>query len=230
MNNPQKYEDKTEIINEEIRKRFNNWKLTFIHWIDFEDVSQLIKIHIFVKWNKWDQSRPFEPLVNRLITRRMINITRDYSKGIFPPCFNCKYNAGKDGDKYLCKKTPSGIQSSECSIYDKWLKFRSAGKSTLFPLETIGYNNNISFNGSFDLGQAEKKLHSIMKKKLNDKHYFIYKMLFIDGLEEEEIAELLRFKTSEKNRKAGYRQIINLKNKYKDIAKEVLQEDWIYDD
>ena len=69
-----------------------------------------------------------------------------------------------------------------------------------------------------------------MKKKLNDKHYFIYKMLFIDGLEEEEIAELLRFKTSEKNRKAGYRQIINLKNKYKDIAKEVLQEDWIYDD
>jgi hypothetical protein len=160
----------------------------------------------------------------------MINITRDYSKGIFPPCFNCKYNAGKDGDQYLCKKTPSGIRSSECSIYDKWLKLRSIGKSKSFPLESVGYYNNKSFNGGFDLDKAEKKLHSIMKEKLNDKHYFIYKMLFIDGLEEEEVAELLRFKTSEKNRKAGYRQIINLKNKYKDIAKEILQEDWIYDD
>jgi hypothetical protein len=36
-------------------------------------------------------------------------------------------------------------------------------------------------------------------------------MFFIDNLTDDQVAKILRFKTSEKGRKAGYKQIKNLK-------------------
>ena len=40
---------------------------------------------------------------------------------------------------------------------------------------------------------------------------FLNKMFFIDCLSDDEVAQFLKFKTSEKGRKAGYKQIKNLK-------------------
>ena len=50
-----------------------------------------------------------------------------------------------------------------------------------------------------------------MKQNLSDKHFFIYKMFFIDNLSDDQVAKILKFKTNEKGRKAGYKQIKNLK-------------------
>ena len=68
-----------------------------------------------------------------------------------------------------------------------------------------------------------KKLTKLLKKTLPEKQYYIYEMLFIDKKSEEEIAEELGYKTSEKGRKAGYKQIKNLKLKYKKIVVKLLQ-------
>lgn len=231
MNNKQyKYEDKSEIIDEEIKKRFFSWKLNFLSWIDFEDASQIIKAHIYVKWNKWDQSRPLVPWVNRIISNQLKNITRNYGKSVFPPCINCVHNEGKHNDKYLCSKTPSGEQSEECLLYRDWKKFRSEGKGNPVSLTGTEYLCHANMEQTFPLDEALNRIHENVKKRLNDKHYLIYKMLFIDCIDEEQIAEILNFKTSEANRKAGYRQIINLKNKYKKIVKEILSEHWLYTD
>jgi len=67
-----------------------------------------------------------------------------------------------------------------------------------------------------------------MRDFLNDRHYIIYKMLFIDYLDEEKIALTLGYKTTEKGRKAGYKQIKNLKNFYKKIAKQMLEKNDIF--
>ena len=53
-------------------------------------------------------------------------------------------------------------------------------------------------------------------------------MLFIDHLDEEKIAAVLGYKTNEKGRKAGYKQIKNLKNLYKKIAKRILERNDIF--
>lgn len=224
------YEDKSDIIDEEIRKRYHSWKLNFLCWFDFEDAAQIIRAHINIKWHKWDQKRPFENWVNVLITNQFINITKKYGKGILPPCINCQHNKGKEGDKYLCKKTPSGYQSSECGIYNDWLKFRSDGKGSPVSLDLIDNLTLTSIEQEFPLDQAAERIHECMKKRLNDKHFFIYKMLFIDCIQEEQVASILKFKSSEKNKKAGYRQIINLKNKYKAIVKEILENNWLFTD
>jgi len=80
MGRPKKiqYEDKIDIINEEIRKRKNKWFLDSMPWISFEDVEQIIRLHIYQKWDKWDQKRDLKPWINKIITNQFKNILRNF--------------------------------------------------------------------------------------------------------------------------------------------------------
>ena len=80
----------------------------------------------------------------------------------------------------------------------------------------------------YDIGGAVLSMHLRMRQFLNDRHYIIYKMLFIDHIEEETVAKVLGYKSNEKGRKAGYKQIKNLKNFYKRIAKKICNETDIF--
>jgi hypothetical protein len=67
-----------------------------------------------------------------------------------------------------------------------------------------------------------------MKSSLSDKHYFIYKMFFVDNLTDDQVAKILKFKTSEKGRKAGYKQIKNLKKMLYIKAQNLLKDNDIF--
>ena len=62
------FEDCIDIINQEISKRRNKWTLTSIAWMDFDDISQILKIHIYKKWHLYDSSKPLAPWLNRIIS------------------------------------------------------------------------------------------------------------------------------------------------------------------
>jgi hypothetical protein len=64
-----------------------------------------------------------------------------------------------------------------------------------------------------------------MKKDLSEKQFTVYKLLFIDHKSEEEVAKKMGYKTSEKGRKAGYKQIKNLKKIFKQKAQEILEKE-----
>ena len=83
----------------------------------------------------------------------------------------------------------------------------------------IKYKND----NSFEIEEAERKLHLEMKNALNEKNYQIYEMLFIKNLTDEEVAAKLGYKTTEKGRKAGYKQIKNLKKQFKLRAEKILK-------
>ena len=42
-----KFEDFIGQIDIEIKKRKSKWNLTALSWMDFDDVSQILRIHIF---------------------------------------------------------------------------------------------------------------------------------------------------------------------------------------
>mgnify|MGYP001042020356 CR=1 FL=1 len=225
--NKQKYTyvDKTDIIDNEIRKRFYKWHLKALAWLDFEDVSQIIRFHIYKKWEQWDQSRPIEPWANKIISNQLKNILRNYYASFARPCLNCKHNqAYSDADHSLCGFTPSGFQYSECGYYAKWEKSKKNAYDIKIPvsLENVTYKKTSQFSDHVSMYAAEDKLHEAMRKNLNSRHFFIYKMLFIDCVDEELVAQILGYKTNEKGRKAGYKQIKNLKNMYKNMAKKFI--------
>ena len=72
------------------------------------------------------------------------------------------------------------------------------------------------------------KLHLEMKIVLTQKHYEVYEDLFVKNLSEDEVAKKLGYTTNEKNRKAGYKQIKNLKKMFKEKAITVIQQKDIF--
>ena len=59
-----KFEDHIEQIDAEIKKRKSKWNLTALSWMDFDDVSQILRIHIFKKWHLYDPQKPLNPWIN----------------------------------------------------------------------------------------------------------------------------------------------------------------------
>ena len=50
-------------------------------------------------------------------------------------------------------------------------------------------------------------------------------MLYIDHLDTEQVATELGYKSNEKGRKAGYKQIKNFEKVFKEVAKKILDEE-----
>ncbi|HIB44032.1 MAG TPA: hypothetical protein EYO37_08740 [Nitrospina sp.] len=228
------YEDRSHIIDNEIRKRYYKWHLHAIAWFDFDDVAQIIRAHIFKKWALWDQSRPLEPWINKIISNQLKNILRNHYSNFARPCLNCEYNQsaeqGEGQIANLCAFTPSGLQCNECDLYAKWEKTKKNAYDIKMPLslEFHAYTKNTNPEDHFDISRATISLHIRIKAALTSKHYLVYKMLFIDGISEEEVARILGYKSNEKGRKAGYKQIKNLKNQYKKLAKKIIQKEDIF--
>ncbi len=62
-----RFEDCISVIDTEIIKRRSKWNLTILAWMDFEDVSQILRIHIYKKWEMYDPSKPLGHWINRII-------------------------------------------------------------------------------------------------------------------------------------------------------------------
>ena len=74
-----------------------------------------------------------------------------------------------------------------------------------------------------DIDASIQKLSKELKKVLPQKQYKIYDMLYVKHMDEEDVAKIMGYKTSEKGRKAGYKQLKNLKKIFKDKAINILK-------
>jgi len=230
------FEDYIDVIDNEIRKRRSKWRLDSITWMDYDDVSQILRSHIFAKWGQWDPDRPLIPWVNKIITNQLKNLIRNHYHSFAKPCHNCPFNADihEEGND-TCSFTKSRLQDENCPLYKKWSKTKKHAFEIKMAssLENIKYEPSHLFSeissSHFNLEFYIEKAHKLMEGSLNKKQYDIYKMLFIDNLEEEEVAIILGYKTNEKGRKAGYKQIKNLKLKYKKIFYKILESQKIFE-
>ena len=215
------FEDKLPIIEIEIRKRRNKWQLNVLKWMSFEDVEQIIKLHIFKKWEMWDQSKALEPWLSRIITNQIRNIIRNNYTNYVKPCMNCPYNLGDE----FCSFTVSGNQEPSCEKYAAWAKSKRHGYNIKLPLELENHTREveeISWN-QIDFAQSISLLNAEMKKILPENYFRAYQMLFFEKKTDEEVAKFLGYRSSEKNRKIGYKQIKNLKKLFRDKAIEILK-------
>lgn len=221
-NKPKTYEECYPTIDSVIKKFQKKWQLKAINWFDFEDVSQTIKLHIFNKWHLWDQSRPLEPWVARVTSHQMRNIIRNNYTNYVKPCMQCKYNMGDS----LCALTKSGTQNTTCDAFSKWSKQKKSGYGIKLPLPIENHAKEIDqhHDTSINFDDSIEKLNALLKQSLSEAHYTVYTMLFFDHKTEEEVAKFMGYKTNEKNRTAGYKQIKNLKKMLKAKAQEIINE------
>lgn len=214
------FEDKSDIIEKAIAKKRNKWHLTALTWMDFDDVSQIIKLHIYKKWDMWDQNKPLEPWIGRVISNQIKNLIRNNYTNYARPCLNCIHNAGED----LCAISPTGFQGGFCDIFSKWEKNKKSGYDLKMPLPIENHKQEAEEKKDADFFSFESVdfLNEEMKKILSEKQYVAYIMLFFENKEDQDVAKFMGYKTTEKNRIIGYKQIKNLKKFFKQKALEIL--------
>lgn len=190
--------------------------------MDYNDVEQLVKIHVHKKWHLWDQSLPLEPWIARVTSNRIKNLIRNYYGNYASPCVRCRFNMG-DG---LCAWTASGQQDVSCPEYSKWSEFKKDGYGIKIPLPLE--NHQVEVDRKHDSGMSFdepiQRLNTLMEQNLSVIHYQAYIMLFFENKTEEEVAKFMGYKSNEKNRAAGYKQIKNIKKMLKEKAKELMNE------
>lgn len=201
------FESLIDVINSEIIKRKNKWNLTAINWMDFNDVAQILRIHIYKKWHLYDYKKPLAPWVNRIISNQIKNLIRNNYSNFTRPCLKCAAAEGEDGCTIYSR------QCNQCPLYANWEKNKKNAHDTKLTVSIENHYQEINNLPSDRLNMEEtaNNIHEKMQKVLKPIEWKVYRYLYIEGKDEEQTAKLMGYRTSEKNRIAGYKQIKNIK-------------------
>ena len=219
-----RFEDCYEVIKQTVESKRHKWTLTSLPHLDFDDISSIIVTHIWRKFHLYDQSRPLIPWLNRVIAHQLSNLIRNNYSSFSRPCLRCPAN---EGDNFC---SIYGTQNVQCPLYLKWTKSKKNAHDIKLPLPMVNHEQEVFdlfSKNNIDIERTSKELHEKIKPHLSILESKIYKMIFIQNLSEEEPAEKLGIKTTEKHRKAGYRTISIAKKKIILKAHELIYSDQI---
>ena len=218
------FEDKCEDLDELLKKYRGKWQLNALAWLDYDDVCQIIRTHIYKKWHLWDQQRPFKPWAAMIISNQIKNLIRNNYSNFAKPCLRCPHNMGATS----CGWTKSNEQDVSCPDFSKWKKKKERAYNIKLPLaldDAVASDTTTSLRDDFDYGDSAKKLHEMVVTQLNDKHKQIYIMLYVDHMDENKVAEKFGFKAdSSKRKKPRYKQMANLKKKFYLLALKIIKD------
>ena len=218
------FEDKREDLDQLLLKYRPKWQLSALAWLDYDDVCQIIRLHIYNKWHLWDQSRPFKPWASMIISNQIKNLIRNNYTSFAKPCLRCQYNMGGT----LCDWTKSGDQDRTCADFEKWKKKKERAYNIKLPLtldDGVATLNTSSIKDQVDYKLSSGRLHELVMGQLSERHKAIYAMLYIDHKDETEVAKKFGFKGDSTKRKTiRYKQISNLKKKFYRIAIKIMED------
>ena len=224
------FEEKYEEISKEVEKWRPMWRLSSLPKINFDDIKVQILVRVSNKFDQWDQKRPLKPWLYRVIKNDFDNKLRDEYYNFAKPCLSCAAYIGatyKDGEGQC---SIYGLCSCDCKLYKKWYKKKRYKEqielaTSINAEESEGISNNYEISDvPIDYEKYIKSFNTILKARLNKKDYQIYLWLFIENKDESWVAEQLGYKTSEKNRQRGYRQIKNIKDRIRVRAEKIISE------
>ena len=211
-----KFEACINLINTEILKRKNKWTLSTLNWIDFEDVSQIIRFHIYKKWNLYDEKKPMLPWINRIISNQIKNLIRNNYGNYARPCLKCAAASGESECRIY------GKQDQSCPMFNNWTKTKKNAYDLKMAvsIEDHSYeiNNQVCINS--DIQKATQNLHEKMKQILKPVEWKVYELLYINHKTEEQVCKILKFKY-DKEAKSAYNK--QLKNIQKSIIRKAKQ-------
>ena len=214
------FESRISEITHEINKRRNKWTLK---QLDFEDVSQIIFIRVFQKYNQYDEKKgEFVKWLNRLISHCIINILRDeYTKYVRPCILGCPFNLGDNS----CGYTESKIQCNKCPVFARW-KDRKEDHYNVkqsLPLENhVQEVSNIQHD-TLDIARAKSIIDAKMKERLNHHDFQIYDLMFIQNKTPQEVGIIMGLKLSRNSNVPGYQILRKAKKQFVELAKEIIE-------
>lgn len=201
------FESKISEINQEINKRKHKWSLTTLAWMDFNDVAQILRIHIYKKWNMYNPKQPLAPWINRIVSNQIKNLIRNNYGNYSRPCLKCAAAENDDGCNIY------SIQCNKCPLYAKWEKNKKSAHDIKLPVALENHTQEVHniIEDDINIEKVASNIHAKMHQVLKPIEWRFYLLHYIQHKSEEESAKLMGYKTNERNRKIGYKQVKNLK-------------------
>lgn len=178
------FEESYDLVLNEVNKRKPKWNLTSIAWMDFQDVSQIILNHIFIKWHLFKPEKgPLLNWVNVIITNQIRNILRNTYYIHARPCLGCPKAEGENG----C--TEFGTQSNECGLYADWEKNKKEIYYSKMPISIEKIPNEIGeLKGeTLNVEKSILNVHARMREILKPIEWKVYEHLYINHGDEKKI-------------------------------------------
>lgn len=213
------FEECLPTLDKLLSKNKHKWQLKIIGYMDWDDICQHIRLHIFRKWSLYNPSQNFSPWANTIISNQLKNIRRNVYDSCSRPCLKCACNTGADS----CDWTINNKQDSGCPLFKKWELGKKYAHDIKLPVSTENHINEVMEMPSESMDSERYILifHNEMKKKLKSSMWVIYEDLFIKNISEEDIAKKNGFISNEKNRKPGYARLQQIKRIIIKMAREV---------
>lgn len=212
------FESQIDKINIALAQHSHTWTLKARPDMDYHDVSQIIRLHIYKKWNQWDQERDLEPWIHTLISRQIINIRRNVYTHMARPCLQCPSNLGDDQCNLYIK------QCSKCPLFATWENTKKRAFNVKLPLpienHTQEINNaphqEINYNTTIPLLQKRLKI------VLSPTEWKIYQLCYIDFKTDREVAQLMDFKYEKTHKR--YKRLSQIQESIYKKAQKVIKD------
>lgn len=215
------FEECYDEIESIVEKKRPQWTFKASVMRDFDDVKSEIITHIWQKWHLYDQSRPLGGWAATITKNQFWNILRDTYLSTSSPCSRCPCNLGGN----VCSLF--GVtESQDCSSYKKWYNTKRHSHEARLPVSIEDKQNQVFTlpDQSTDLERAIDGMHDKMKETLTKSEWEIYRRLYVEHKSEEDAAQELGFKTTERGRKMGYKRIRQVKTLVLKKARSLITE------
>lgn len=202
------FEDFANEIDEEIDKQRYRWMLESIQWIDFKDVAQIIRLHIYAKWYLYDSTKAIRPWVAKIVSNQIRNLVRNVYYNKAPVCSRCPANQGNE----LCGIF-GGIHDRRCPVYQAWTTKKQDQYNVSIPLPLENHLEEVheAPYDHIDVERAATEIHARMLEILSGKERRAYELMFVHGMSDKEVAEKLGYPPTSSGRQAGYRVLTGLR-------------------
>jgi len=201
------FEDSIKIIDAELLKKKARWTLYSLGWLDFEDVSQQIRTHLWLKWSKLIPGKPIGPWINVIISNQIKNLIRNLYTNYARPCLRC--GAARDTDSCDIYKS----QCSDCPLFAYWRERKESATQIKIPVSIENHPHEVSqiCDDTSDVYRHIDTFHAKMKEVLTPTEWRVYRSLFVMHQDEKIAAKKIGLISNEKGRPSGYKQIKNIK-------------------
>lgn len=216
------FEEALPELDKLLLKNKYKWQLQAIPSWSFDDVSQIVRLHVFNKWHLYDKTQNFSPWANTIIGNQIRNIQRNIFSAHSRPCLKCVYNMGGDA----CEWTNSSKQCSECPLYKKWENGKKYAHDLKIPVSMENHLNEVSeiHHNEINVEKAMPIIHKQIKSKLKPNEYKVYECLFIKNMSNEDTAVFMGYSCKEQNRQNGYGRISQIRRIIIKKVKEIMSE------
>lgn len=225
------YELHKEVIEREVNKRRGKWQLDSLHFVTWDDIRQVLLLHVVRKIHLWKpEIKPLPNYLHGLLGNRIKNIIRDYYGNAQNPCVRCVHNTG--GERCAVFKTQN---NSSCSLFSKWniskrykleIAFALSQDAEIPGEEYSSLKHELTSRecNFLDFEIKIPEFNSLLKAKLRPLEWKAYTYLFIDHLSDIQTAKQLGYDTTGGKSSGGYKNILKIKTKIYKVSVEIVKD------